>query len=213
MNTERVITLGTDGVFVAPARGATCHLMFDSSVPDGRWLLSYTMDGSEEASLLSIHTDLDDGLERMAEQAGWDLDRFSVTLPEGEVYTRPGKVPSGEILESYGYGLLGTVVAYAMLDPGPDATRASVRAELMLRLMDISVGIDSLEPVGPPDTEWCAGIGIVFDGFIHRSAVGQMAADYLGPSGLEVTGELECDWFGDEEANMANVIAAFPKAA
>lgn len=213
MSNERVITLGDDGVFVAPSRDAACYLMFDSSVPTGRWLLSYDHEGAEHPALISIHASLDTGLRAMAEQAGWGNKRFAVVLSDEDKFIRPGKVPASEVMAALGYVLVPSIVAFAIYDPGLEAERSEVEQAIRERLAGISVMVGAVDYVGVPDTAWCCDLTIPFEGYIYKADIEHFVAASLIDVDLEISDVCEGRPFLDVAPNRAAVTQIYDEAA
>jgi len=212
MPIEPIVEMCEDGSFTAQARGAECHLIFDPASAGGRWLLLYRSQGAPEDLLLSMHDDLDEALAGLAAQADNDGGWFTIRLPDGNTFSRPGKVPAEEILATFGYMLIEGMTVYAVYESASELSDAEAERAVREMLTGYDVRIGSVDRIGDADPSWCLDMVLPFEGYIHRGALTAHAAGVLAGTALEVTGVIECQDVGAEVPDTSNVVH-FPKAA
>jgi hypothetical protein len=209
---HRVITLDTEGAFVAPVADAMCHLIFDGDADHVRWILIDVPTNGRPESFLSIHHDLDEGLRALATVAGWGGQRFRVEVGGDKGFIRPGRVPASEILAGMGYILVRSVVCYAMIEPSGVIDAEEARSEFVRRLAGRGLTVGAVDPVGPPDMTWCADVTIPYEGFIYHGDVPGLIDHFTEGSGLEISEHDECN-IVDFATPHVPVVTPFPVAA
>src|SRR3546814_2836342 len=108
------VSLDSDGVFRGRLRDAEFHLVFSSGCPDEPWRLLAT--GSAKGCIpVGGHTSLDEALSDLAVRfgaIGSARDSFSVSLPCGLRFSRPGRLTAEKVMLILGYEMLGAVTAF-----------------------------------------------------------------------------------------------------
>lgn len=212
MPIDPIVEMHEDGSFSAQARGADCYLIYDPTSTAGRWLLLYRSHGATEDLLLSMHEDLDDALVALAAQADHDGGRFTIRLPDGNSFSRPGRMSSEEILAAFGYLLVEAMTIYAIYESASELTDAEALRAVTELLTGCDVRLGSVDRIGDADPSWCLDLVIPFEGYVHRDGLMAHATSVLAGTGLEITGVIECRDVGAEVPEASNVLN-FPKAA
>lgn len=209
---HRVITLDTEGAFVAPVADAMCHLIFDGDADYVRWILIDVPTDGRSVSPLSVHHDLDEGLRALAAVAGWEGQRFRVEVGVDKGFIRPGHVRASDILAGMGYILVRSIVCYAMIEPSKQISLEAARSEFVRRLAGRGLAVGSVDPVGHPDKSWCADVTIPYEGFIYHGDVPGLIDHFTDGSGLEISDHDECN-IVDFATPHVSVVTPFPVAA
>lgn len=214
MHIDRIIGLSSDGDFVVSTPAGTWNLMFDSATAAGRWLLSYEDAAAKTVHLVSIHRYLDSGLEAMAINAGWVGKRFVVRLSDGKKFTRPGKVPAGEILAAHGYVLVGKITAYVLV-AADEASSVEAATTIIREAVDgLETTIGSVNAIDDGSSDgWCCDISLPVEGYFEHDEILDVVHGWLDRTGLEVSDFCEEARYEDVSPNTAAVISVFDEAA
>lgn len=207
-----IVEMNEDGSFVAHARGADCHLIYDPTSSMGRWLLLYKGHGAEQEIVLSMHSGLDGALKALVGVTEHEGSRFSVRLPDGAVFTRPGNMPAEQVMASLGYQLVESMIAYAIYEAPTGMTDAEATRAVNEILAGYDLQLGSVDRIGDADPSWCFDMVVPFEGYIHKSGLSTYIATLLVATGLEITGVVESRNVGAEVPDASNVLS-FPKAA
>lgn len=213
MSEATIVQLNEDGSFTAQARGAACHLVYDSETGYGRWILIYASSGEAAGDVpLSIHADLDDALNALVIQTGHEDTKFSISLPNGSVFSRPGRMPAEQVLAVHGYILVETLVAYVIYEAAVEMDKEDATRSVREVLTGCPVKLGSVDRMDDVEPTWCCDVTIPFEGYIHEDMLQAHVESLLSGSGLEITSVVECIDVGAEVPDAPNVLF-FPKAA
>jgi len=210
MQNKVVVELNEDGSFTTHGCSVDCHLIYDPSLEGGAWLLLHTTN-AETDHVLSAHNGLDDAINALVQSSHDDTERFSVLLPTGEVFSRPGNLTSEEILAVHGYLLLDGFTAFALYEPEVSLNEAEALRAVEEAVYGRPLVLGSVLPVGDEGV-WCCDFRVPFEGYVHEDALKAIVATALSGSGLEPVELVEYDDLGVEVPAESNIVA-FPKAA
>lgn len=188
-----VVQLREDGLFEAkPAFPGESSVRVVCEPADQRmpWVaLSLDADGLKWTRLRGFHS-LDEALDFAVEQAHWDgpLHGYSVRMPDGMAFQRPGRLPVEQVMASAGWFFVTSLVGYAMVTADHGSNAMEVRSEMLRRLEGSDARIGDVNP-SDEDSEgrhWCIDLDYPYEGFIHVDDVRREAQAAFAADGIEV---------------------------
>ena len=202
---EAQLRLDEDGVFRGNARGFEFHLILDEG-SDAPWRLLMT-DPAERCFPVNGFRDLDEALDEMASCCDTP-EGFSIALPCGMKFSRPGRLPAEAVMANLGYDLVGAAIAFLPFKVSIGAKAADARraaAEILGRHSRF-LGRVSLVDVEAAGSWWCADIRLPIGRYIHTSAYDAMLQRHLSDLRELVHSEFEIEVIGLASSGSAAVV-------
>lgn len=202
---EAQLRLDEDGVFRGSARGFEFHLILNEG-SDAPWRLLMT-DRADRCFPVNGFRDLDEALVEMASCCDTP-EAFSIALPCGMKFSRPGRLPAEAVMANLGYDLVGTAIAFLpfKVSIGAKAVDARRAAAEMLGQHSRFLGRVSLVDVEATGSWWCADIRLPIGRYIHTSAYEAMLQRHLGNLRDRVHSEFEIEVIGLASSGSAAVV-------
>lgn len=187
------ITLREDGLFEAKserAEGKDIRITHDARNPDEPWVaLAQDETGVLWKPLQSFHS-LDDALIFAAYSVAEDSYRhaFTVKLPDGTSFLRPGRRSAEEVMSSGGWSYVTTLIGFFMVTVDEDEGQFEARNVAMSRVdgFDVRLGEVHFVEQDEDGSHWCADISIDHDGFIEVEKIEAVARGAFRDAGVEV---------------------------
>lgn len=167
------VTLEKHGFFVVPSvepMGGSLRVGFNPDYEATPWvILSQDRDGIRWDYLFS-YADLDSALAyAVRHQVGvknpWE---YTVNLPCGGQFKRPGRVPAEQVMASMGWMYVTDIIGYGPLKDSRLVTVEAARKVFQDRIADTNVTLGKIDPLNEEVGHWCANYLMTYHGFIHR---------------------------------------------
>jgi hypothetical protein len=142
--------------------------------------------GEAKVSLYDSYECLDEALAALAScSAGECAPAFTVELPCGSSFRRPGKVGAEEVIASLGWVYVRNFIGYMPLTFPSGTSDKAVRATFRTRL-GRSASMGQATVVGGDDAgdHWCADVFAACEGFVRYDAMQGAAAEAFAELGV-----------------------------
>ncbi|TLX15833.1 hypothetical protein [Rhizobium sp. MHM7A] len=167
------VTLEKHGFFEVPSvepMGGSLRVGFNPDYKARPWvILSQDRDGVRWEYLFS-YADLDSALAyAVRHQVGvknpWE---YTVNLPCGGQFKRPGRVPVEQVMASMGWMYVTDIIGYGALSDSRLVSVEAARKVFQDRIVDTNVTLGKIDPLNEEKGHWCANYLMTYHGFIHR---------------------------------------------
>lgn len=169
-----LITLGTNGefeVFGTTQDGSSVKILFEDNVPSTPWVV--IQEGSQW-NVIGSYASLDAAMALAIKLVyGTDANKFTVRLPDGMSFSRPGKKPVEQVMASYGWVFVTELIGFLSYKSTKKVTQFGMRSELlkMIPSKDVRLGEINLSDETVIESHWIADLCIDYFGWIKISDI------------------------------------------
>lgn len=170
------VTLEKHGFFVVPSvgpMGGALRVGFNPDYEASPWvILSQDRDGVRWEYLYS-YADLDSALayavrHQVGVKNSWE---YTVNLPCGGRFKRPGRVPVEQVMASMGWMYITDIIGYGALSDPRILDEMEARQVFEDRISNTNITLGKIDPLNEEKGNWCANYLMAYHGFIHRDAL------------------------------------------
>ena len=188
-----VVALREDGLFEA-ASGRPGHssvrVIFDGYSPASPWV-AIALDGTGVMwERLDSFQSLDSALDFAVRQAFLmdALHEYSVKLPDGTSFKRPGRIGAEQVMASAGWLFVNSLIGFSMVATPVSSTVFDARAEMLRRIAGttLKLGEVSLSDQDEEGMHWCADLTLAYEGFVRIEEIDKEARAAFSAEGVDV---------------------------
>lgn len=186
-----MISLRADGLFEAATGERNFRIGYDDSDLSAPWVMLQVEEGGAAWEVVSGYNTLDQALEAAASSA-LDVEivgEFSVRMPDGTSFKRPGRKGAEEVLASFGWYFVTDLIGFALHrsngNENPIEIRNEVKSKIKnqdIRVQDVSF-VDDDEGVGI----WVVDLLIAYGGWLKNDEIQDQVVASLLDENLEVS--------------------------
>lgn len=212
-----VVHLREDGLFEAPAvapGGSSVRIVYESADQRHPWVAMSLDDmGVKWRRMKGFHS-LDEALDFSVSQVNWErtVCEYSVRLPDGMSFQRPGRLPAEQVMASAGWVFVTSLIGYAMVTTERNGNAFGVRAVMAKRLLGCQARIGDID-LSDADEEglhWCIDLSLPYEGFIKVEDIGAEAKAAFAADKVDVMPHFDFRPRSNVAMTEATVIA-FPE--
>jgi len=186
------ISLREDGLFEAKASvpGAEgVRITHDVRHPDAPWIALGVDETGVRWVQLGAFSSLDGALDFAARSVSGDLRQaYSVVLPDGTRFLRPGRKPAEEVMASAGWVFVTSLIGFFMVqtEPGTGVFDARRTASETIASADVMLGEVHFVEADDDGLHWCADVSLEYDGFLRIEEIETEARAAFAAAGADV---------------------------
>lgn len=153
--------------------GRIVKVLFEDNVPSMPWMVVEQDVDGVKWTVLNTFGSLDDALILAMSTAHGDVTKFTVRLPDGSSFSRPGNKPAEQVLASFGWVFVTELIGFMMHKSGKAETSFEVRSDIQKQIdsQDVRLGEVHLSDENLLENHWCADLSLDYFGWVRSDEI------------------------------------------